>query len=142
MQEAVLLQAYRLSEQLLGIEASMIDTVVPASDATPAKKTKGIENVQVNGRVLPLIDLRHLLGLSEERVSKEERLLITSGPHPVALRVDAFHSILELPADRIPSLGSGCQPYGEGNTPGVVRLFGGLLLIRDVDSLIKLSRKK
>jgi len=142
MHNAILLQAYRLSEQLLGIESSMVDKVVSAGEATPGKKARGVETVTIQGQTLPLIDLRKLLGLSNELLNKEERLLITSGPHPVALRVDSFHSVLELPPERFPSLESGCRPYDEAVAPGVVRLLGGLLLIRDVESLAKLSKKK
>lgn len=142
MHNAVLLQAYRLSEQLLGIESSLVDKVVAPGDATPVKRAKGIETVTIQGQTLPLIDLRKLLGLSQEQASKEERLLITAGPHPVALRVDAFHSMLELPPERFPSLESGCHAYNEPVAPGVVRLLGGMLLIRDVESLLKLTKKK
>lgn len=141
MQDAILLQAYRVSEQLLGIESSKVESVVPVTDAQPAKKARGVETVQINGKTLPLIDLRQLLGLSQKQASTEERLLILSGPHPVALKVDSFHSMLELPPERVPSLESGCRSYGERQTPGVVQLLGGLLLIQDVDSLLKLCRK-
>lgn len=98
----------------------------------------GVVNVQ--GRVIPVINVRRRFDLPEREINLTDQMVIAhTARRPVALVVDAVIGVLEYseqevvgPQDVLPDL-----RYVEG----VVKLDGELILIHDLDKFLSLEEE-
>lgn len=95
--------------------------------------------IDLRGRVLPLIDLRLLLGLPAEAYDLQTPMIIgRTGEHLVALVVDEVDDVVDLP--------EGClqQPSGiyelADRMLGVCRLGEGLVFVLDMNRVVPEER--
>jgi purine-binding chemotaxis protein CheW len=97
--------------------------------------------IDVQGRVLPVFDIRRRLGLPARELGLADQILIARSAHrTVALVVDAAQSVLQcapsetIRADRIVT--------GLEHIQGVIRLPDGLVLIHDLDLFLSAEESR
>lgn len=91
----------------------------------------GLANLR--GAVLPVVSLRRLLGLPDGQPDEATRVIVIGRGSPVGFVVDRIDDLLELPADRVETDGSGAAPVDPDVLDGVVGGADGDATIRILD---------
>ena len=131
-----------LGDQRYGLPLHAVERVVRMVDLTTLPRAPdivlGVINVQ--GRVIPVVNLRRRFRLPERDISIADQLVIARTPRrPVALIVDAASGVLEYSADegvRARDIVPGIE-----HVEGVVKLPDGLVLIHDLDKFLSLEEE-
>lgn len=98
----------------------------------------GVVNVQ--GRVLPVVDARRRFGLPARQVVPEDSLILArTARRRLALAVDRLHGVIEHPETGIQAAGE-IVP-GAGYVRGVAKLPDGMLLIHDLETFLSLDEE-
>lgn len=133
---------FALDDRRYGLPLSVVERVVRMVDVTPLPQAPeivlGVVNVQ--GRVVPVLNLRRRFCLPERDVAPADQLVIArTARRAVALAVDAATGVLEYSArqaitarDIVPGI-----EYVEG----VVKLADGLVLIHNLDKFLSLEEE-
>lgn len=136
------LVVFTLDDRGYGLPLPAVERIVRAVAVTPLPKAPdivlGVINVQ--GRVIPVINVRRRFRLPEREIGLADQIVIArSRRRRVALVVDAVSGVLEYSEpdavgaqDVLPAL-----PYVQG----VVKLAGGLILIHDLDTFLSLEEE-
>jgi purine-binding chemotaxis protein CheW len=131
------LVVFGLDEQRYALHLAAVERVVLVAETTPLPGAPeivlGVINVQ--GRIIPVVDIRRRFRLPEREIRLSDHLIIASTSwRAVALVVDAVAGVIERPAgdliaaDRIlPNL---------DYLKGVAKLDDGLILIHDLDAFL------
>jgi purine-binding chemotaxis protein CheW len=133
---------FTLDEHRYALPLSVVERIVRVVEVTPLPKAPeivlGIVNVQ--GQVLPVVNVRKRFRLPERPVDLSDQLIIAhSAKRAFALMVDAA-DIIEcsdqevFPADRILPV----MEYFDG----VAKLEDGLVLIHDLDKFLSLEEEE
>jgi purine-binding chemotaxis protein CheW len=92
--------------------------------------------VDVRGEIVPVVDVRTLIGLPREPYTLDTPIMVIRGADgPVALIVDAVDTVVDLPAD-----GAGSAPAMHSLASrilGVHHLHDGLVFVLDADALLE-----
>ncbi|MDP2240847.1 MAG: chemotaxis protein CheW [Burkholderiales bacterium] len=136
------LVVFSLDGQRYALALAAVERVVRAIEITPLPKAPdivlGIVNVQ--GRVIPLINVRRRFRLPEREMALTDQIVIAhTARRPVALVVDAVAGVLEYP-EREAVAAQDILP-GAGYVEGVVKLKDGLILIHDLDRFLSLDEE-
>jgi len=131
-----------LGEQRYALALAAVEKVVRAVEVTrlPAAPDIVLGIVNVQGRVIPLINVRRRFRLPEREMALADQIVIAhTARRPVALVVDAVTGVLEYPEreavaawDILPDV-----DYIEG----VVKLEDGLILIHNLDRFLSLDEE-
>ena len=98
----------------------------------------GIVNVQ--GRVVPVINMRRRFCLPEREIILTDQLVIAhTALRPVALVIDAVLDVYTPSAEAIIETQSIC--FGAEYIQGVMKLNDGLILIQDLDKFLSLEEE-
>lgn len=131
-----------LDGQRYGLHPSAVERVVHAVNITPLPKAPdiilGVVNIQ--GRLIPAINVRRRLGLPEREIALTDRFLVAhTARRPVALVADAVLDVVESaaqslvpPHDILPMIEC---------LEGVVKLKDGLVLIYDLGIFLSLEEE-
>ena len=131
---------FTLDEQRYALHLHAVTRVVRTVEITPLPKApeivRGVVNVQ--GQVIPVVDIRKRFRLPERETELSDQLIIAStARRSVALVVDAVAGVIEhssqemIPPEKI-------LP-GTEYIEGVIRLEDGLVLIHDLDKFLSLE---
>ncbi len=134
---------FTLDEQLYALHLSAVTRVVRTVEITPLPKApeiiRGVVNVQ--GQVIPVVDIRKRFRLPEREQELNDQLIIAStARRSVALVVDTVDGVIEhsgqemIPPEKI-------LPTTE-YIEGVIKLEDGLVLIHDLDTFLSLEEDK
>lgn len=143
MEELERLVVFALDDQRYALRLSAVDRVVPMVRITPLPKAPaiviGVVNVQ--GRVIPVIDMRRRFHLPEREAALTDRLIIAhTARRPVALAADVVAGVLEYPGHNIVAA-EGVLP-GVEHVEGIAKLKGDLILIHDLDRFLSLEEEQ
>jgi purine-binding chemotaxis protein CheW len=132
----MLLLIFRLGDQHYALHAESVERVLRIVEITPLadapRHVLGVVNV--NGRVIPVFDVRGLLGLpAKETDLADQFILARVGGHPVALLVDGVSGVTEFPVERTTEAGA-ILP-GLERMEGVAPLGEGLVVIEDLERI-------
>jgi purine-binding chemotaxis protein CheW len=133
---------FTLDEPRCALDLAAVERIVRAVEITPLPKAPeivlGVINIQ--GRILPVVDIRHRFQLPARELSLEQRFIVArASRRPVALVVDSVVGVRELEshalvsAERDLALGAYLK--------GVAKLEDGLLLIYDLDRFLALDEE-
>ncbi len=136
------LVVFTLGDQRYGLVLSAVDRVVRAVDITPLPQAPdivlGVVNVQ--GRVIPVINMRRRFRLPErETVLTDQMVIAHTARRPVVLMADTVSDVLEYSEEDIVEAQSilADAEYIEG----VVKLSDGLILIHNLDTFLSLEEE-
>ena len=136
------LVVFALGDQRYGLPLSAVERIVRAVAVTALPQAPdivlGVVNVQ--GQLIPVINLRRRFRLAEHEIALSDQIVIASTSRwTVALVVDAVIGVLEYSKEEIVAV-QGLLPelrYVEG----VVKLDDGLILIHDLDKFLSLEEE-
>ena len=134
------LVVFALEDQRYALHLSAVERIVRAVEMTPLPKAPeiviGVINLQ--GRIIPVINIRKRFHLSEREMELSDQLIIANtARRTVALVVDTVDGVIGrlseevTPADQVlPRI-----EYVEG----IVKLENGLVLIHDLDKFLSID---
>jgi len=134
------LLVFSLDEQRYALRLDTVERVVRAVEVTPLPDAPeivlGIINVQ--GRIVPVISMRHCFRLQEKEICTSDQFVISStARRTFALAADAVLGVVECPAEEVvPALE--ILPRME-RVEGVMILSDGMILISDIDRILSLD---
>lgn len=132
------LQGQRYALRLAAVERIVAVAAVTALPSAPAI-VMGIINVQ--GRVIPVVDVGKRFGLSEREIELSDRLIVArTSRRSVALLVAAVFGVVDCPQSQITAAG-GILDHAQ-YVEGVVKLDDGLVLIHDLDTFLSTLEEK
>jgi purine-binding chemotaxis protein CheW len=136
------LVVFSLDEQRYALHLPAVQRVVRMIEITPLPKAPeivlGVINVQ--GRIVPVVDIRRRFRLPVRDLRLSDHLLIAhAAKRTVALVVDAVSSTVEHSAQAV-IMAEEILP-GLAYVAGVIRLEDGLVLIHDLDTLLSLEEE-
>ncbi len=137
------LVVFTLDERNYALHLSAVERVIRAVDVTPLPKAPavvfGVMNVQ--GQLVPVVDIRKRFRLPERDMRLSDRLIIAhTSKRAVALIVDSVSGMLEISEERIVAA-KRILPTIE-YVEGVVKLDDGLILIHDLDQFLSLDEEQ
>lgn len=136
------LVVFTLDDQRYGVALSAVERVTRIVDITPMPKAPdivlGVVNVQ--GRVIPVINLRRRFRLPERGIALTDQLIVArTARRPVALVADAVAGVFEYSEQE--SVGAKDVLPELEHVEGLVKLDDGLILIHDLDKFLSLEEE-
>lgn len=134
---------FELEGRRHGLPLEVVDRVVRSVEITPLPKAPaivlGVINVQ--GRVIPVVNIRQRFRLTEREPGPADQLIIARTPHrSVALLVDEVSGVLEFsPGEALPA--EAIVP-GTDCVTGVVKQRDGMVLIHDLGRFLSLDEER
>ena len=134
---------FALDEPRYALLLSAVERVVRAVEITPLPKAPeivlGIINVQ--GRIIPVIDVRQRFRLPTREMKLDDRFIIArTSRRQVALVVDSVTGFRELTEREIVNTEQ-ALPFAD-YVKGVAKLEDNLVLIHDLDQFLSLDEEK
>ena len=133
-----------IGEQLFGVPVTSIDEVFTPVNITPVPLSSadiaGVLNLR--GRVVTAIDVRHCLGLPP-RAGDETPIAIgiEKGSESYGLLIDAVGEVLTLSADQFEPTPSNLEAEWQQVAQGIYRLDESLLVVLDIDRLLNIEQQ-
>ena len=133
---------FTLDDRRYGLALTAVERVVRAVDITPLPQAPdivlGVVNVQ--GRVIPVINMRRRFCLPERETVLTDQLVIAhTARRPVALVADAMSGVRQYSDEDIVEAQSILT--GTEYIEGVVKLNDGLVLIHNLDTFLSLEEE-
>lgn len=134
------LVAFTLSDRRCGLPLPEVERVVRMVAITPLPRAPdiilGVVNLQ--GRVIPVIDVRRRFHLPEREIVLTDQMVIArAGRRTVALVVDTVTGVLEYSQQEAAAAREGLPELPD--VEGVVKLDEGLILIHNLDKFLSLE---
>jgi len=132
---------FSLDRQRYALPLHAVDRVVRMVAITPLPKAPdivlGVVNLQ--GRVIPVIDMRRRFSLPEKKIALTDQLVVAHTlRRSIALVADAVHDVIGFAQVLIET--ENILP-GLEYVEGVVKLTDGLILIHDLDRFLSLEEE-
>lgn len=123
---------FQLDDRRYAVAMESVERVVRAF--APAPLPKGPEAVlgllNLHGRVIPLLDLRHIFGLPEKELAARDYFIITAGPAGAcAIAADSVPGLTACRTDEL--LPVGAEAGETGYADRVIKARDGLILVFD-----------
>jgi len=133
---------FALDRQRYALPLPVVDRVVRVVAITPLPKAPdivlGVVNIQ--GRVIPVIDMRRRFRLPEREIVLTDQLVVAhTVRRPVALVADAVQDVITC-AEQSLIAAENILPQVK-YVEGVVKLTDGLILIHDLDKFLSLEEE-
>lgn len=143
MSKSVQLVVFCLDEQRYALSLAAVERIVRAAEVTllPNAPPIVLGVLDVDGHVLPVLDVRRRFGLRQREISPADQFLIArTAPRTVVLVVDEAQGVIERSQAEI--IGSREIVPGLEQFEGVVRLDDGLVLIHDLEKFLSLDEAR
>ena len=134
---------FRVGTQHCAIPVSAAERVLPMVAIAPLPDAPPIAlgAVNVEGRLVAVLDLQRRLGLPPCELGPAARLLVVSvGRRTVALPVDDVVGVTEVPANAIVDAGDVLPELGV--VAGIAVLGDGMTLIHDLEAFLSLEEER
>ncbi len=135
MNETMQLLAFSVGDYRYALPLSAVNRIVRAVEVTPLPDAPdtilGLINVQ--GQIMPVVNMRRRLGLPEREINLNDRLIIGhTAKRAVALLVDAVSGVIEPQGQEVVAAekilpGAGCAGK-------VAKLAEEIVLVQDLDA--------
>ncbi len=131
---------FALDSQRYALPLPVVDRVVRMAAITPLPKAPdivlGIVNIQ--GRVIPVINIRRRFCLPDREIALTDQLVVAhTAQRPVALVADAVLDVIASSAQSLIAA-ENILPRVE-YVEGVIKLADGMILIHDLDKFLSLE---
>jgi purine-binding chemotaxis protein CheW len=133
---------FRLGEQRYALMLNVVERIVRAVEVIPLPNAPAIVLgvINVEGRVLPVLNVRKRFGLPDEEISPTSQFLIArTARRPVVLVIDEAEGMVERSSTEV-ARPSGIVP-GLEQIRGVIKLDDGLALIYDLEKFLSLDEE-
>ncbi|MEI9895029.1 MAG: chemotaxis protein CheW [Chthoniobacter sp.] len=143
MSESVSLVVFRIEKQRYGLLLSVVERIVRAAEVTVLPKAPAmvIGVLDVEGRVLPVLNIRQRLGLPEHQITPAEQFVIArTSRREIVFVVDEALGVIDLPPSGMVNA-TQIIP-GLEQIRGVVQLPDGLVLIHDLEKFLSWEEER
>jgi purine-binding chemotaxis protein CheW len=143
MSESMRAVVFGLDGQRYALPLAAVRRIVRAAEVTPLPGAPAIVlgAIDVEGSVIPVLDIRRRFLLPERELSPADQFLIASTVRrAVALVIDEAHGVIEREQSAI--IGSDRITPGLEQFKGVVQLEDGLVLIHDLEKFLSLDEAR
>jgi purine-binding chemotaxis protein CheW len=133
---------FSLGEAWYALELDVVERVVPMAAVIPLPRAPEVVlgAFNLHGEVVPVVDVRHRLGLAPRGFALTARFLVArAGRRRLALAVDEVAGVSEVDAGAV-AVPAAVLP-GLRHLKGIVTLADGLLLIQDLDAFLSLDEE-
>jgi len=137
------LVVFRVDEQRYGLALAVVERIVRAVEVTSLPEAPAIVLgvIDVEGQVLPVLDLRRRLALPAREIDPASQFLIARTPRrKVVLVIDEALDVFALPTTGM--VGAAQIVPRLKHVKGVVALADGLVLIQDLDQFLSLDEER
>jgi purine-binding chemotaxis protein CheW len=134
------LVVFTLDEQQYALNLSCVERIVRAVEITPLPDAPDVVLgvINVEGRVIPVINTRKRLGLPERELDLQDLFIIASdNGRTFAIVADEVRPVLEIPAQEVVSP-ERVLP-GTGYVQSVAKVADGMLVVLTVESTLSFS---
>jgi purine-binding chemotaxis protein CheW len=133
---------FRLEDESYGINIDDVRSIEKIQDYTRVPNTKeyvkGVMNLR--GEVIPIVDLRKKLGLSEKEVNSSSRVIVVSkNDVKVGLLVDSSSEVIEIDKNDIDNPPSTGNKDFKDYIKGIGKVNKRLIILIDLEKLLDLS---
>jgi purine-binding chemotaxis protein CheW len=137
------LLTFGLDDRKFALCVFAVQRIIQAVEVTPLPKAPeiviGIINME--GRIIPVFDIRMRFRLPPREVRLDDRMIIaTTEKRTVALMVDSADDVIEIPGERIIAT-EAILPELE-YVEGVMKTEEGMVLIHDLERFLSLPEEK
>ncbi len=134
---------FTLEGQRIGLPLGTVERAVRVVDVTPLPKApqivRGLINVQ--GRIVPVVNTRKRFGIPEREVALSDQFLIAhTSTRTVAMWVDTVTGVVEC-SERDFVTAEAIVP-GMEYVKGIVKLADGMILVHDLDTFLSLEEQQ
>jgi purine-binding chemotaxis protein CheW len=143
MSELTQLIIFRLDAQRYAVPLIVVERIVRAVEVTPLPRAPAIVLgvIDVEGRVLPVLNIRRRFGLPDKDITPEDQFLIAqTAQRAVVLVIDESLGVIEHPSTEI--VAPGWIVPGLEQIQGVIKLEDGLALIHDLEKFLSLDEAR
>ncbi len=143
MPELIQLVVFRLDAERYALPLEVVERIVRAVEITSLPEAPAIVLgvINVEGRILPVLNIRQRFGLTEREITASDQFLIArTARRTVVLVIDEAQGVIEHPLVEVVS-SSGIVP-GLGQIQGVVKLDDGLALVHDLEKFLSLDEAR
>ncbi len=137
------LVVFRLDEERYALALAVVERIVRAAEVTPLPKAPAIVLgvIDLEGRVLPVLNVRRRFRLPEREISPADQFLIARCEwRTVVLVVDEVQEVIERSPTEI--VGAAQIVPGLEQIQGVIKLDDRLVLIHDLGSFLSLDEAR
>ena len=132
-----------LDERRYALPLSAVERVVRIVDVTPLPQAPEIVAgiIDIQGQVVPVVNIRRRLDLPERAPSLDDRFLVVRLLHRrIALMADAVIGVMNTPSEHIGAAETVLP--GIKYFDGVLKLHDGLVLIQDLARFLSLDEEE
>lgn len=143
MSERIQLVVFRVDTQRYALPLVAVERIVRAVEVTPFPGAPHIMLgvIDVEGRVLPVFNIRRRFGLPEREIDAANQFLIArAARRTVALVIDEAHGVIEREQSAV--TGSDGIVPGLEQFQGVVKLDDELVLIHNLEKFLSLDEAR
>jgi purine-binding chemotaxis protein CheW len=143
MSELIFLVVFSLDEKRYALPLAAVERIVGAVEVTslPGAPAIVLGAIDVEGHVLPVLNLRRRFLLPEREVNPVDQFLIARIPRRmVVLMIDEAHGVIEREQSAV--ISSDRIVAGLEQFQGVVKLDDGLVLIHDLEKFLSLDEAR
>lgn len=136
-----MLVTMRIDHQLFGIDVECVRDVLKDCRIAPIPKAPPeiLGSINLRGRIVNVIDLRKRLRLSPAPTGKKMMFVVVeSGNEFYSLVVDSVSEVLTIPSTQIERTPPNLPEQWSSISAGVCRLQNDLLVVADIQALLKL----
>lgn len=131
---------FRIDRQWLGVPVLLVQEVLSGQEVTPVPlsppEVEGFLNLR--GQIVTAVDLRAVLGLPDrDRAKPFMSVVVRQEEELYSLVVDEVADVLEVGDGTVEPAPRTLDPVWKDCSFGVVRMASGLLVVLDVDRLLR-----
>jgi purine-binding chemotaxis protein CheW len=131
---------FSLHEQRYALRLGVVERVLRIAEISPLPQAPGmvLGMINIQGQVLPVINLRRRLSLPEREIRLSDQLIMAqTSQRSVALVVDGVYGVVERPEDAV--IPAKTILAGMEYIRGVMLFRDGVILIHDLDRFLSLE---
>ena len=133
------LVTFNLGEEY-GVPINQVQEIVRVGGITMVPNSpsymEGVINLR--GRVLPVLNLRKRLGLSDKAMSNASRIVVTEiGNKVIGLLVDAVSHVIKIPSDHVEPAPEEVLEIDTDYITGVGKLNDKMIILLDLEKLLR-----
>ena len=127
---------FNLAAEAYAVDIGTVREIIRMLEITKVPRTakcvQGVINLQ--GRVIPVVDLRNLFGLSKEDATKDTRILVVDiSGQDIGVVVDAVNEVLRVPSNTVEPPSSLITTNDSDFLTGIVKTENRLIIFLDLE---------
>lgn len=134
---------FSIDELRYALPLPAIERIVRVVEITPLPKAPDIVPgvVDVQGQIIPVINIRSRFGLHEREMNLNDQLVIArASKQSVALLVDAVSGVVEYPEEEVVTAEEIIR--GTEYVTGIIKQDEGMILVLDLGTILSFEEKK